>query len=278
MSSTVILSVGQDSTLLETRSLILRAAGYIVQQALSLQQAVNQFSSGDFDLVILCHSMPTKDRDHMACWIRASGSLTPVISISQNPGQRDDFADATIESAPIKLLRVIKKVSTKVARISAAETAMPDGRADGKDADGKAWRKTILSIDDDPNLLVVQRRLLENAGYLVLTMLGGSDGLKVFSTGIVDTVILDYAMPLMNGGAVAVRMRKIKKDVPLILLSGCSTIPEEDFALFDRFIPKGGSPIVLLSAIDELLSAAAQKKSAQSSESGDTHYASHALL
>jgi DNA-binding response OmpR family regulator len=66
-------------------------------------------------------------------------------------------------------------------------------------------------------------------------------------------VILDYAMPLINGGVVAAQMRQIKGGIPLILLSGCSNVPDEDVALFDYFIPKGCSPGTLLSALDEVL-------------------------
>jgi hypothetical protein len=104
MPLTFILSVGLDRALLENRSLVLHSAGYMVVSAYSLKEAVDRFLGGDFDLVILCHSIPRKDRDHLACLIRASGSRIPVVCISGNPGQSDPFADTTIEDVPHKLL------------------------------------------------------------------------------------------------------------------------------------------------------------------------------
>jgi DNA-binding response OmpR family regulator len=262
MPLTIILHVGEDPLLLESRTIILRSAGYVVESVRSLKQAADHFLAGDFDLVILCHSIPSKDRDRLTCWIRASGSHTPVCSISDNPGQWDEFADANLERDPKKLLAGIKAVLGKAPR-GLSRSAMPDGNGDAGSATAKTWRGTILCIDDEPNLLILRRRMLENAGYLVLTTDNGSDGLKIFSTGIVDAVLLDYTMPMMNGAAVAAQMRQIKGDVPLILLSGCSTIPEEDYALFDRFIQKGSPPNALLSAIEEVISAPDKQKIAR---------------
>lgn len=66
----------------------------------------------------------------------------------------------------------------------------------------------------------------------------------------------------MSGGAVATLMLRFKDDVPLILVSG-SSVPQEDLALFNRFIPKGGPPNVLLSAIEEVLSAGEQTRTSK---------------
>jgi CheY-like chemotaxis protein len=255
MSLTVILNIGEDRVLLETRSAILRTAGYTVESTRSLKQAIERSLAGGFDLVILCHSIAPKDRDLLTSWIRASGSLTPVVSILESSGQGVDLADVHLEHEPRKLLRGIKDVVSQLIR----KCPTMARNADVRSAKGNTWRKTILCIDDEPNLLVLRRGLLQRAGYLVLTTNNGSEGLKVFSTGMVDAVVLDYAMPLMNGGAVAARMREMKEDVPLILLSGGSTIPEEDLALFDRFISKGEPPSMLLSAIEDVLSAPAEQ-------------------
>jgi CheY-like chemotaxis protein len=86
MQIVVILAVGFDPSLMRTRSLVLQSAGYIVESASSLKEAVTRFRGGDFDLVLLCHSIPMKDRDQLTCLIRATGSLTPVVSIARNLG------------------------------------------------------------------------------------------------------------------------------------------------------------------------------------------------
>ena len=128
MPLTAVLSVGSDSSLLGIRRLVLRSAGYIVESAQSVKEAVDRFLSGDFDLVILCHSIPTKERDRLTCLIRASGSRIPVVSISGNHGQFDPFANATIEEGHSKFLTGIREVLLKAARISAACAAIPGDR------------------------------------------------------------------------------------------------------------------------------------------------------
>jgi CheY-like chemotaxis protein len=275
MSLTIILSVGENRTLLETRNMVLRATGYIVESARSLTQAIDQCLAREFDVVIMCHSLSSKDRDCLTCWIRASGSLTAVVSVYRNLGQSDDFADASVGNEPEKFLSGIQDVLTEAVRMSSGTATSEDPRG----AKGRKWRKTILCIDDDPNQLVLRRHLLHKAGYFVLTTNGGPSGLKLFSTGMVDAVVLDYAMPMMNGGAVASQMRQIKRDVPLILVSGGSTIPEEDLALFDRSITKAEPPGVLLSAIKEILCAPEEQKiAAGSAKSRRTYSSSQAAL
>jgi CheY-like chemotaxis protein len=275
MSRPVILSVGENRLLLEARNIILRAAGYMVESARSLKQAIDHCLTRDFDVVIMCHSVSSKDRDCLTCWIRASGSLTRVVSVSKNRGQGDDFADANVEHEPEKFLRGIRDVLIHAVRIS-SETTSPE---DSRGAKGNKWHKAVLCIDDEPNQLILRRCLLQKAGYFVLTTNGGPNGLKVFSTGMVDAVVLDYAMPMMNGGAVAAQMRQIKGDVPLILLSGGSTIPEEDLALFNRSITKADPPDVLLSAIGEILSAPDEQKiAARSAMSRRAYRSSQPLM
>jgi CheY-like chemotaxis protein len=110
VSIVLILAVGQDSLLLDTRSSILRAAGYVVESAFTLAQAINEFERGDFDMVLLCHSMPLQDRDRLTCAIRASGSRVPVVvvaPVSQECAR--GFADALLENNPISLVQGVEK-------------------------------------------------------------------------------------------------------------------------------------------------------------------------
>ena len=115
-------------------------------------------------------------------------------------------------------------------------------------------QKTILCVDDEPSIVTLLGVILERAGYRVLTALHGADAIKLFLQETIDAVILDYLMPGINGATVAAQIRKIRNDVPIILLSACLTIPEEDLTLFQRFLSKGVSPAALLAAIEELVS------------------------
>jgi hypothetical protein len=72
--------------------------------------AVDRFQSRDFDLVLLCHSVPRKDRGRLTGLIRASGSHTPIVSIAGNLSECDTFATATLEDGPSNFLAGIKDV------------------------------------------------------------------------------------------------------------------------------------------------------------------------
>src|SRR5258706_4056666 len=96
MPLTIVLSVGFDLSLLRARGLVLESAGYLVESASTVKGAADRFQSSDFDLVLLCHSVPRKDRDRLTSLIRASGSRTPIVSIAGNLGECDAFANATL--------------------------------------------------------------------------------------------------------------------------------------------------------------------------------------
>jgi CheY-like chemotaxis protein len=125
MPVTTVLTVGLDFQLLRSRTLLLRSAGCIVVPACSVKEAIEEFRHGDFDLVLLCHSIPMKDREGLTCLIRASGSLTPVVTVADNPGRKDYFADATLESRPEQLLPGILNVLTQAQRAMATRRESP---------------------------------------------------------------------------------------------------------------------------------------------------------
>jgi CheY-like chemotaxis protein len=105
----LILAVGREPALLEYRSQILRRAGYIVDSEYSVKDAINRFKHGDFDLVLLCHSIPVKERERLISSIRAFGSLTPIVSVAHPHAHAPEaFADATVQSAPEMLLSGIQ--------------------------------------------------------------------------------------------------------------------------------------------------------------------------
>lgn len=81
VSSALILNVGYDALLLRSRTMLLQSKGYCVESASSIEEAIRRFRAGDFDLVILCHSIPPEDRKRLIFRIR-SFSTTPVISVA----------------------------------------------------------------------------------------------------------------------------------------------------------------------------------------------------
>ena len=111
----------------------------------------------------------------------------------------------------------------------------------------------ILCVDDEMIGLRVRKVLLERAGYRVLTAQDGAAGLQLFSSEAVDAVVLDYSMPGMNGGEVADQMRRIKPDVPILLLSAYLGLPQNVTRLVNLYMTKGEGAPILLQKLETLL-------------------------
>jgi len=115
-------------------------------------------------------------------------------------------------------------------------------------------RKTgvLLCIDDNEEVLECEKSFLESFGYTVLTAPSGGKGLELASIYSFDVIIVDYLMPEMNGEEVAIKMRRLRPQAPIIMLSGAVDVPEETLKLVDAFIMKDRLASQLLPAIVQL--------------------------
>ncbi|MGZ4334161.1 MAG: response regulator transcription factor [Gaiellaceae bacterium] len=76
----------------------------------------------------------------------------------------------------------------------------------------------ILVVDDDDDIRGLLRTLLERAGHEVSDAPDGRAGLREFYAGSPDLVILDVAMPGLDGWATLERIREVS-DVPVMMLT-----------------------------------------------------------
>lgn len=79
----------------------------------------------------------------------------------------------------------------------------------------------ILLIDDDTNIHEIVSLFLENAGHSVTCVSSGFSGLDYATHNHVDLIILDLAMPVMDGIATFDKLQNAprSKDVPIMILS-----------------------------------------------------------
>ena len=111
----------------------------------------------------------------------------------------------------------------------------------------------VLCVDDELIGLKVRKILLERAGYRVLTATNGLAGLQLFSNEPVEAVVLDYSMPGMNGGEIAMKMRQTKPHIPILLLSAYIGLPSDVITAVDLYMTKGEGAPVLLKKLNSLL-------------------------
>jgi CheY-like chemotaxis protein len=81
---------------------------------------------------------------------------------------------------------------------------------------------TVLVIDDQMELRTLFQRVLEHGGYRVIAAEGGEEAVRMTEAWIPDLILLDLAMPQMDGLEFlrTVRRRTGWANVPVIVLSG----------------------------------------------------------
>ncbi len=78
----------------------------------------------------------------------------------------------------------------------------------------------VLVIDDDVGVRRFIADSLEAAGYHLTAVGSGPEGLAALATGQHDLLIVDYAMPGMNGVDVVKEARRLHADLPIIMATG----------------------------------------------------------
>jgi DNA-binding NtrC family response regulator len=112
-----------------------------------------------------------------------------------------------------------------------------------------AERKTILCIDDDDGVLGYQRALLERRGYAVLTVASARQGVEIAAVSTIAAVVVDYHMPEMNGHEVAMEIKRLRPQIPIVMFSSDGEIPEHVLRVVDAFVSKYEAPSCLLPVI-----------------------------
>jgi PAS domain S-box-containing protein len=97
-------------------------------------------------------------------------------------------------------------------------------------------RGTILVVDDEPGMRNLARVILERSGFAVMTANDGAEAVRTYRRHFdeVQAILLDLTMPVMNGEETAAELRRIRRDVPIILSSGFT---EQELA--ERLAGKG---------------------------------------
>jgi len=83
----------------------------------------------------------------------------------------------------------------------------------------------VLCIDDEAEARKVLCNLLHSRNYAVTSAVSGQSGLAFFKKRTFDVVLCDLNMPKMSGLQFLVKAKRIKQDIPIIILSSHGTIP-----------------------------------------------------
>lgn len=80
--------------------------------------------------------------------------------------------------------------------------------------------KRILVIDDEAVIINVLRRMISRSGHSIASADSGFEGIRMFSENTYDLVLLDVLLPDMDGFQIARKMKNLKSDQKIIMVTG----------------------------------------------------------
>jgi CheY-like chemotaxis protein len=114
---------------------------------------------------------------------------------------------------------------------------------------GMAANTTLLCIHRDP----AQLSLLQEHGYELLTATNGHEGLQLFMSQPVDAIVLDYQLGLLDGGVVAAEIKRVKPQIPIVMLAEYMDIPVAALNSVDAVVAKSDLASSLLETVHSVL-------------------------
>jgi CheY-like chemotaxis protein len=239
-----ILCVDDDLVTLRLRKVLLEAAGYSVLLASSGAEALRILSEGaEVDLVLLDYMMPEMNGNELASELRALYPhlrLIAVSAVGQLPASLVDAVDSHVQKGhdPELLLSVVSAVLAGPGSAGSPHVQSP---------------KTILCVDDEKFQLQLRKALLESAGFIVLAAQSSEVAMDMFRTHHVDAVVTDYWLSGNNGTALAEQMKGLRPRIPILMLSGFTSLPGEG-AVVDAWLRKAEvEPEELIETVNRLI-------------------------
>ena len=123
----------------------------------------------------------------------------------------------------------------------------------------KENKTRILVIDDQPSEVKMISLILESAGYKVVYVHSGSEGIEMIKNSTFDLVLTDVIMPDVGGMEVLEEIKKANPYLPVVMMTGYASVSRGVQALklgaLD-YLQKGFTPLELISSIESALAKA----------------------
>jgi CheY-like chemotaxis protein len=148
------------------------------------------------------------------------------LGLSQVYGMaRQSGGDVTIRST----LGDGTQICLYLPRAPEIDTGLDDPSDAASDRSGGEDRVALL-VDDDHEVRQVTAEMLRHLGFAVVEAEGGEQALEIIGTlqPSANLILLDYAMPGMNGLQVAQALRTRGVTAPIALVTGYAELSEED--------------------------------------------------
>jgi DNA-binding response OmpR family regulator len=121
--------------------------------------------------------------------------------------------------------------------------------------------RPILVVDDDRKIVALVRAYLEREGFTVIAAYDGGEALRRAGADDPALIVLDLMLPEVDGFEV-MRLLRAENDVPVLMLTARSSLPERIIGLergADDYLPKPFSPAELVVRVKAVLRRANQR-------------------
>jgi CheY-like chemotaxis protein len=127
-----------------------------------------------------------------------------------------------------------------------------------------ANKKTVIVIDDDPDVLEATKVTLEGSGYAAVTAMSGPEGLSRIRQGGIDCIILDVMMARETEGfhiAQDLKADSQTAKIPIIMMTSVSKktgfefspATDKDFMPVEVFLEKPVDPKKLVQTVASVI-------------------------
>ena len=210
-----VLVIDDEPDIREIVRLYLTDEGCAVIEASNGQEGILKAQTEQPDLIILDIMLPGINGFEVAKHLKDDPNTKhiPIIILSvlaQDSQYRQGILDYISKPfRPEDLVATVRKSFSKV--------------------NGKTNKKTVLIVDDDPDIVDVISICLKDNEITPEKAYNGSEALEKVKTGKTDLILLDINMPGMNGFEVIKHLKSDKEtcDIPIVVLTG-THISEED--------------------------------------------------
>lgn len=116
-------------------------------------------------------------------------------------------------------------------------------RSEERGTQNEITKPAILLVEDSALIRAMEKRILEDSGYEVVTAVDGVDGLNILGSRVFDAVVSDIIMPNMSGLTLTTHIRAEPryKELPIILVTSLASNEDKRRGLdagANAYIPK----------------------------------------
>jgi CheY-like chemotaxis protein/PAS domain-containing protein len=126
---------------------------------------------------------------------------------------------STIEELVVQGSKLIREIKGEIEELPEKKQVAERGTL-SEEEKKKAERLNILAIDDQKIIRDLLESILQGLGHDIKVASSGKEGIALFQQDSFDLVITDLGMPEMSGWEVSQRVKEIRKETPVVMITG----------------------------------------------------------